>query len=131
MLCNSEALGRRGGISQKRSGTTSPPKYKLVRQSPLEVLTPYFGQTVTFVLAKPLLIRRGTIVALTIPTWAPAFAVNLASSNVWRASRNRNKCDKVADIKAGSSHNQVGNVRNYACAYKGAKLTYSATLAKG
>ena len=59
----------------KRVPGTHPPRYRLRRQSPVEVLTPYLGQTVRFKLAKPLPVRRATSSRLTIPTWAPAFAV--------------------------------------------------------
>ena len=49
------------------------PRYKLVRRSPVEVLNPYFGTRVTFALQQPLNVYEGNIVALTIPTWVPAF----------------------------------------------------------
>jgi len=49
------------------------PRYKLVRRSPVEVLNPYFGSKVTFALEQPLNVFEGNVVALTIPTWAPAF----------------------------------------------------------
>src|SRR5690349_1552200 len=41
---------------------TKPPKYKLVRQSPIEVLNPYFGSTPIFVLDHPLTVLQGQIV---------------------------------------------------------------------
>lgn len=118
-------------VIRRSNGKASPPKYKLVRQSPVETLTSYFGRTVTFVLAKPLSIHKGAVVALSIPTWAPAFAVDISNTNVWRASRGTKKCDKVKDIKAGSAQQTVGKSRTYGCVYKGAKLVYSAGLAKG
>src|SRR6266516_2034503 len=69
-----------GKPSQARIGVlrpvegSKPPKYTLVRQSPLEVLNPYFGSTPIFALDHPLAVLRGQTVALTIPTWAPMFA---------------------------------------------------------
>ena len=52
---------------------TNPVQYRLVRQSPIQVLNPYFGSTVEFALEHPLTVLEGHMVALTVPTWAPAF----------------------------------------------------------
>ena len=65
----------------------NPPVYKLVRQSPLEQLNGYFGQTPTFVLDHPLNVIPGQMVALSLPTWAPNWAINLSDNNTWRSSR--------------------------------------------
>lgn len=48
------------------------PRFKLVRRSPVQVLNPYFGTKVTFALDAPLNVYEGNVIALTIPTWAPA-----------------------------------------------------------
>src|SRR3954451_21494134 len=45
---------------------SKPPQYKLVRQSPIEVLNPYFGSTPVFALDHPLTVLQGQVVALTI-----------------------------------------------------------------
>src|SRR3982750_4352589 len=72
-----------GSPSEARIGVlrpvegSKPPQYTLVRQSPLEVLNPYFGTTPIFALEHPLTVLQGQIVALTIPTWAPMFAFNI------------------------------------------------------
>lgn len=81
------------------------PRYKLVRKAPVQILNPYFGTRVTFALDKPLNVFEGNIVALTIPTWAPALwkprACNVTqygdlnpakcgraeTTNTWRSSR--------------------------------------------
>src|SRR5581483_5704210 len=58
-------------IKQKsRQGRT----YKLLRQSPTVKLNGALGQKEVFTLDKPLRIRKGQIVALTVPTWASNFA---------------------------------------------------------
>jgi len=46
----------------------------LQAQSPTVKLTPYFGQTVQFPLTETLPVEKNDIVALTVPTWAPALA---------------------------------------------------------
>jgi len=114
------------------------PVYELVRQSPTEELTPFFGTTTTFTLGRPLGIKKGQIVALTIPTWAPMFVFGLNSDYAWRASRaptkKRGGCtvgtppNQGANVKAGSPHQAVGKTRRYACVYKTNRLLYSATM---
>jgi hypothetical protein len=110
-----------------------PPTYRLVRHSPLQVLNPYFGHTVEFSLEHPLGVAPGDQVALTIPTWAPAFATNLdAGANAWRASRRGgDTCNITAeDLKGSKPHQKKGSKRRYACYYRGARLLYTATVVK-
>jgi hypothetical protein len=104
------------------------PVYKLKGQTPVEELAPFFGTTTTFALQAPLKVKRGQIVALTVPTWAPAFAVGLGGNTAWQASRKRNKCNKAADIQAGRAQQGLGTDRTYGCIYKTARLLYSATV---
>lgn len=118
------------------------PVFKLLRQSRVETLTPFFGGTATFALKYPLKIGKGQYVGLTIPTWAPAFAGGLASANKWRASRRATKkrggCtlkdsngnDLGANVKAGAPHQKKGGNRWFGCVYGGNRLLYSATLVK-
>jgi hypothetical protein len=125
-----------GTPSQARIGVlrpiedTKPPKYKLVRQSPLEVLNPYFGSTPVFALDHPLTVLKGQIVALTIPTWAPMFAFNVSSDNTWRGSRLPEKCSSKEDIQTGNPQQGVGKIKTYGCYYSNARLLYTATLVK-
>jgi hypothetical protein len=108
-----------------------PPRYELLRQSPTVVLTSFLGSDVTFALDQPLNVKRGDIVALTIPTWAPAFAVGLTDSSGWRASRKVGKCTRTADIKDSRPQQKVGSNKQYGCFYKTARLLYTATVVKG
>lgn len=133
-----------------------PPRYKMVRQSPVQVLNPYFGRTVHFALTKPLNVIRGQVVALTIPTWAPAFWTPKACSpspygglndpaacarakkaNTYRADRGPDKC--TLGFNAGTDepnealrktrpHQKVGSVKRYGCYYTGSRLLYTATV---
>jgi len=106
------------------------PVYELKSQSPVEQLSAYLGTTTTFALQRPLKVKKNQIVALTVPTWAPAFAVNLGGSTAWQASRKKNKCNKADDIKAGKAQQALGSDRPYGCTYKTARLLYSATIVK-
>ncbi len=104
------------------------PIYKLKSQSPVEDLSGYLGQTTTFTLDSPLRVKPNNIVALTVPTWVPAFAINQSADTKWQASRKRGKCNATADILAGTPQEAVGSERAYACTYKTARLLYSATV---
>ena len=99
-------------------------------------LASFFGSTTTFSLTTPLAVKRGDVVALTIPTWAPAFAVNQGSSSKWTASRRATKkrgdcsdADGRANVDAGAAQVKKGSQRPYGCRYDGARLLYSATFA--
>jgi len=117
------------GILRPVEGS-KPPKYTLVRQSPLEVLNPYFGSTPVFALEHPLTVLKGQIVALTIPTWAPMFAFNVESDNTWRGSRLPEHCSSKEDIQGGNPQQGVGKTKSYGCYYSNARLLYTATLVK-
>jgi hypothetical protein len=125
-----------GQPSQARIGIlrpvedTQPPRYKLVRQSPTEVLNPYFGTTPIFTLDHPLAVLKGQVVALTVPTWAPMFAVELSPENTWRGSRQAGHCVSEADIREGHPQQGVGKIKTYGCRYNQARLLYTATLVK-
>ena len=125
-----------GAPSQARIGVlrpiedSKPPKYKLVRQSPLETLNPYFGTTPIFALDHPLTVLKGQVVALTIPTWAPMFAFNVSADNTWRGSRLPEHCSSKEDIQGGHPQQGVGKIKTYGCYYSNARLLYTATLVK-
>ncbi len=137
-----------GGPPSARIAVLKPvrkPKggYKLKAQGPVEQLRPYLGTTTTFTLRQPLTIRSGQIVALTVPTWAPAFAINLPKDVTWRGSRKHSACGNLpvppasnkpkneAQIKAGRAHEAPHTARVYGCSYDTARLLYSATYVKG
>jgi hypothetical protein len=99
--------------------------YKLVAQSPPVMLQPYFGKTAQFALETTLQVRKGDVVALTVPTWAPALALGFGHETSWRASRPRSQCSSTSAL---STHTQIGSPVQYFCLYQTARLTYSATL---
>jgi hypothetical protein len=117
-----------GGAASARITILRPGRRLFSRvtgQSPLQRLAPYFGQTVQFPLGRALNVRRGYLVALTVPTWAPALAVGLANDTSWRASRARADCQ---DTQSQTAQQRLGNLAQYRCLYRTARLTYSATL---
>lgn len=113
----------------RRVPGTNPPRYNLRRQGSIKVLTPYLGQTVRF--GANLEVEKNDIVALTVPTWAPAFAQDLPANNVWRASRAAGTCTNSTDIRQGEPQQIVGRRATYGCKYSTARLLYTATLVEG
>jgi len=109
---------------------SKPPQFKLVRQSPIEVLNPYFGSTPIFTLDHPLTVLKGQVVALTVSTWAPMFALNLSGENTWRGSRLPDHCISREDVQGGHPQQGVGKTKTYGCYYSDARLLYTATLVK-
>jgi hypothetical protein len=93
-------------------------------QTPIVQLSDYFGQTVQFPLDRALNVRRGEIIALTVPTWAPALSTLVEDGSSWRASRGLKSCN---DTDRQTAQLSVGALTQYRCLYK-ARLTYTATL---
>ena len=97
---------------------------RVVTQSPVLQLAPYFGQTVQFPLGRTLNVKKGYVIALTVPTWAPALTPLLSDKSAWRASRAEGKCN---DTSTQTAQLGLRDIAQYRCLYK-ARLIYSATL---
>jgi hypothetical protein len=113
------------GIAVLRPQRKPNLSYKLISQSPLVKLEPYFGKTAQFPLATTIPVKKGDIVALTVPSWAPALALNFPNTTSWRASRPKTQCTSTS---AQTTQTKVGSSVQYFCLYRTARLTYSATL---
>jgi hypothetical protein len=113
------------GIAILRAQRKPNLTYKLIAQSPAVKLQQYFGKTAQFPLERSIAVRKGDVVALTVPTWAPALALGFGKDTSWRASRARKQCSSTS---AQSTHTQLGSSVQYYCLYQTARLTYSATL---
>jgi hypothetical protein len=108
---------------------TNPPRYSLVAQGAIKVLSPYLGQTVEF--GSNLEVKKGDIVGVSVPTWAPMFAQGLESKNVWRASRAPGTCTNSTSIREGEALEKVNKRATFGCKYSTARLVYTATLVEG
>ena len=113
------AVVRPGKKRRKRRGRA----HRLLQQTPLEELDDYFGSSPTFVLRRPVRVKPGNYLALTVPTWAPALGLGLARDNSWLSSRQPD-CENVSQRAATQS---VGGIRHYGCTYRTARLLYSVT----
>jgi hypothetical protein len=122
--------GNEGGPAEAGIAVLRPqPKpnltYKLVAQSPTVKLQPYFGKTAQFPLETTIPVKKNDVVALTVPSWAPALALGFSGGTSWRASRPRKGCTSTSSQTTQTS---IGSSVQYYCLYQTARLTYSATL---
>jgi hypothetical protein len=119
---------RLGGESQAALAVLQPGTrltHRVVAKSPLENLTQWFGMYVQFPLEETIPVKKGQLLALSVPTWAPALQVNLGSDTSWRSSRARDECNDTADQSALVGRRTSAQ---FYCLYRTARLTYSATL---
>lgn len=145
-------------LKQVEKKAKGAPKFKLVRQSPVEILNPYFGTTVTFALEQPLNVTTGQVIALTVPTWAPALwkpeACNavgdsmldpnrcealfkLYSARTSRTPRGEDRCTLRRDPATQTPNEAlaktrpqtgIDSIRRYGCYYGPQVMLYSATI---
>jgi hypothetical protein len=113
------------GIAVLRAQPKPNLTYKLVAQSPMVKLEPYFGKTAQFPLETTIPVKKGDVVALTVPSWAPALALGFGNDTSWRASRPKSGCTSTSSQTTQTS---IGAAVQYYCLYQTARLTYSATL---
>jgi len=113
----------RAGISVIKTGAKL--FGRIVGAGPIVPLEKWFGRTVQFALPRSIVVHKGEVVALTVPTWAPALAVGLGNDTSWRASRAPSRC---RDTQSQSAQTGRDDLTRYTCLYKTARLTYSATL---
>lgn len=115
--------------------------YKLRRRTQVQNLNRFLGKTATFNLPQPVKVNKGDYIALIVPTWAPALSVPPACqvvngsmrnptvcetfnmNNSWVASRNRNTCNQVPNMKNSQAQIKVNSLAPYGCRFNGA-LTY-------
>ena len=116
-----------GAVSQARVSILKPARtkqrHRLVGQSELFNLEPYFGTTPTFALGKALRVEKGNIIGMTVPTWAPAFAHGLGEDNIWRSSNHAEDCTSATPPPAAQM--SLNGLRIYGCLYRTARLLYS------
>ena len=117
---------KEGGTSQAALAIIRQVKgldYKLEYQSPMVRLTPYFGHTATFALPTSVAVTPGDVLALSVPTWAPALELNAGRKSAWRASRGRGHC---GDVTSQTAQSFAGGVAEYYCIYRTALIAYGA-----
>jgi hypothetical protein len=116
------------GLAVLRRGDTRKTRlnYRLVNQSELYEVNRYFGSSPTFVLERPLRVKKTNWIGITVPTWAPIFANNLTRSDWWRSSRAKNSCDPPRSLRQFAM-TELREVNVFGCTYSGARLLFTAT----
>jgi hypothetical protein len=116
------------GLAVLRRGDTRKTRlnYRLVNQSQLFEVEDYFGSKPTFVLPRPLRVKKTNWIGVTVPTWAPMFANNLGRSDWWRASRAKNSCETPKSLNQFAM-TELREVNVFGCTYSGARLLFTAT----
>jgi hypothetical protein len=120
-----------GGTTQvaitvlRRSGPRRQFAWKVVAESPLFHVQPYLGEVVQFPLIQTLPIRRGDVIGLTTPTWAPVLSINQPTKKfAYRQSRKANCAHPPSTSQAQL---KPGATARYLCNYPGTRVEYSAT----
>lgn len=88
-------------------------------------LQPYFGKTTTFPLNKPIPVKKGNIIGISVPTWAPMLAVGQPGATSWRASRGKGQCN---DFVTPTAQTTTDNITRFYCLNRTGRLIYSATV---
>jgi hypothetical protein len=108
-------------------------RYTVAAQSATFHVLPFLGQVLESPLSLPpnftaftaLPVKKGEVVALTVPTWAPVLSYNLNSSKfAYRQSRMAN-CKHAAGGQTAQL--SVGASTRYLCSYTGTRVQYSVT----
>jgi hypothetical protein len=115
-------------ISVLRRGKTRKKRldHRLIAQSDRFNLDRYFGSRPTFVFDEPIPVKKGNWIALTVPTWAPLLATNLARNNWWRSSRPKGSCEPPKSLGRFAMED-LRDVNKFGCTYHGARLLYTVT----
>lgn len=99
--------------------------YRLRTQGPTERLSALLGRRQYFTLNNPLEVEKGWTAALTTPTWVPAFAHDYRNDDLWRASRDSDRCEGTKNLTERSRpHTKLGTVKTYGCTYPDARILY-------
>ncbi|HET9105413.1 MAG TPA: hypothetical protein VFN55_18835 [Solirubrobacteraceae bacterium] len=108
-------------------------KYTVAAQSATFHLIPFLGSVLNEPLSLPpsftqltaLPVKKGDVIGLSIPTWAPVLSYNLnANKFAYRQSRKAN-CKHAAGGQTAQT--TVGASTQYLCTYSGTRVEYSAT----
>jgi hypothetical protein len=115
-------------LSVLRRGTTRKSRldHRLIAQSDTFELDRYFGSKPTFVFDKPIRVKKGNWIAITVPTWAPLLSTNLARTNWWRSSRAKGSCEPPKSLNQFAMED-LREVKVFGCTYHSARLLYTAT----
>ena len=118
-------------VIRRKSVSGGRTKYELKNASPVQGLNPYLGTDASFKLKKPMRVNKGSLIALTVPTWAPALAAgnSLTGNNTWRASRDPGTCG-AGGIQMAKPQIKIGSLRFYSCEFTRSRLLYTVKISR-
>jgi hypothetical protein len=107
--------------------------YTVQAQSGQYHLIPFLGKVLTEPLSLPnkfstftaLRVKRGDVLGLTVPTWAPILTYNLTASKFAYLQSRSGDCTRPAGGQTAQM--KVGSSKRYGCSYTGTRVQYSAT----
>jgi hypothetical protein len=125
-----------GGTPQLQLTVLRPgPKntFTVQAQSGVYHVTPFLGSVLqeplslpnTFTTFTALPVKRGDVIALSVPTWAPVLTYDLASGDFGYRQSRSSGCKNPPATETAQSH--VGQSTAYTCGYTGTRVEYSAT----
>lgn len=125
-----EASKTRGGAPRAQIVVLAPlgsSKFKVVGRSPMVDLSRYMGTSPTFALAKALPIKKGQVVGITVPSWAPSLQLGVGSDTSWRSTRPLKEAaaDNFTTQRALVGETTTGT---FTALYQRARLVYSTTF---
>ena len=100
--------------------------YRLLAQSDVYNVDKYLGSSPTFVLDRPMRVKKTNWIGITVPTWAPIFANNLTNADWWRSSRAKGRCEPPKSLDQFAMQ-ELREVNVFGCTYHGARMMYTAT----
>jgi hypothetical protein len=116
-----------GGQPQVRISVLKPARtkrrHRLQTQSEIFNVATYLGSSPTFALKTPLVVTKRSVIAITVPTWIPAFAINQPADVAWRFSR-----EDCEDPGEPAAQQTLKSLRTYGCFKRFARPVYSVTF---
>lgn len=104
----------------------------VVAASSVKKLDPYFGGETTFALPRTIAVKKGDVLGLTVPSWAPTLVQGYGTNTSWRASRPTGRCGGTTDERKKDYYVDTtlsaGKSGTFNCLYKAERMAYTATL---
>jgi hypothetical protein len=102
-------------------------RYVLRKQSAVYDVRRWFGKKAWFVPEERMHVERGSVIGLTLPTWAPVLATDLRTRERWRSSRKPDSCDEVERPRERET---IGQITKFECLHSTARLLFTALVVK-
>jgi hypothetical protein len=100
-------------------------RYTLHNQSAVFDVRSWFGKKAWFVPKKRIHVEKGSVIGLTLPTWAPVLATDLRKRERWRSSRKPDHCDELERDRAREN---IGEITKFQCLHSTARILFTALI---